>query len=185
MRTLNKGHDSRRAVEHPRLGTVSTGSSVGLEYCFHEMYCYTPYHAMFGRAPRIALSALASSVGQDGQMDVLDEKALRAKVQNVVAPQSQLHKEVLDMVQANRGKQRAAASRGNLTNFVVGDYVLVAWVQGGGSTLNLLMAWTEPWRVVVAQRLHVYGVQNIVSGEVRDVHLARMRFYAAPEITAE
>ena len=69
---------------------------------------------MFGRAPRIALSTLASSTRQDLQVDVLDEKALRAKVQSVVAAQSQLHKEVLDKVQANRGNQRVAASRRSL-----------------------------------------------------------------------
>ena len=40
------------------------------------------------------------------------------------------------------------------------------------------MTWTGPWCVVVFERPHVYGVQNIVSGEVRDVHVARMRFYA-------
>ena len=41
--------------------------------------------------------------------------------------------------------------------------------------------------MLVAQRSHVYGVQNIVSRKVRDVHVARMRFYsdAALEITAE
>ena len=105
----------------------------------------------------------------------------------MVAAQSQLHKEVLDKVQANRGKQRVATSRGSLTNFCVGDYVLVARVRRSCSTPKLLMTWTGPWRVLVAQRSHVYGVQNIVSGEVRDVHVARMRFYpdAALEITAE
>ena len=41
--------------------------------------------------------------------------------------------------------------------------------------------------MVVTQRPHVHGVQNIVSGEVRDVHVAHMRFYAdaALAITAE
>ena len=49
------------------------------------------------------------------------------------------------------------------------------------------MTCTGPWRVMVAQRPHVYIVQNIVSGEVRDVHVARMPFYAdaALVITAE
>ena len=37
----------------------------------------------------------------------------------MVAAQSQLHEEVLDKVQANRGKQRAAASRGNLPIFLL------------------------------------------------------------------
>ena len=57
-------------------------------------------------------------------MDVLDEKAFRAKVQSVVAAQSQLRKEVLDKVQANRGKQRAAASRGSLPFF---SLVIMSW----------------------------------------------------------
>ena len=47
----------------------------------------------------------------------------------MVGAQSQLHKEVLDKAQANRGKQRVATSRGNLLNFAVGDYVLVARVR--------------------------------------------------------
>ena len=88
---------------------------------FRERYGSSPYHVMSGRAPRVALSTLASSTGQDWQVDVLDEKALRAKVQSVVAAQSQLHKEVLNKMQANCGKQRVAASRGSLPNFFVGD----------------------------------------------------------------
>ena len=107
-------------------------------------------------------------------MDVLDEKALQAKVQSMVAAQSQLHKEVLDKVQANRGKQRAAASRGNFPIFFVGNCVLVARVRRSGSTPKLLRTWAGPWRMVVTQRSHVYGVQNISSGKVRDVHVARM-----------
>ena len=67
----------------------------------------------------MALSTWAPSTGQDWQVDVLDKKALRAKVPSVVAAQSQLHKEVLDKVQANRGKQRAAASLGSLPIFLL------------------------------------------------------------------
>ena len=79
---------------------------------FREIYSSIPYHGTIGRAPRTALSTLASSTGPDWQVDVLDDKALRKKVQNVVEVQSQLHKEVLGKVQANRGKERATASRG-------------------------------------------------------------------------
>ena len=41
--------------------------------------------------------------------------------------------------------------------------------------------------MVVAQRPHVYDLHNIVSGEVRDVHVARMCFDVdlALAITAE
>ena len=111
-------------------------------------------------------------------MDVLDGKALRRHVAGVVAAQAELHKQVLDKVQASRDRQRASASRGVLPNFSVGEYVLVARVRRSGTTPKLLMTWTgPPWRVVSAEQQHVYGVQNIVSG-VRDVHVARLRFYA-------
>ena len=45
-----------------------------------------------------------------------------------------------------------------------------------GSTLKLMMTWTESWRVAVAPGPHAYGVQEIVSGKVRDIDVARMRF---------
>ena len=84
-------------------------------------------------------------------------------------------------------KQCAAASRGSVPIDFVGDYVLVVRVRHYGSTPKLLMTWTGLLRVVVGKRFHVYSVQNIVSAEVPDVHVARMRFYAdtALEITAE
>ena len=134
---------------------------------FRERYGSTPYHVMFGRTPRTALSTLASSTGQDWHVDVLDDNALRRKVQSVGEVQSQLHKEVLDKAQANRGEQLVAASGDNLPNFAIGQYVLVARVRRSCSTPKLLIIWTEPWRVVVAQRPHVYGVQNIVSSSRR------------------
>ena len=134
-----------------------------LNIAFRERYGSTPCHVRFGRAPRTALSTLAFSTGQDWQVDVLDDKALRKKLQSLVEVQSQLHK-VLDEVQANRGKQRAAASRNKLPKYSVGENVRF-W--RSGSTPKLLMMWTGPWRVVVAQRPHVYGVQNIVSSSRR------------------
>jgi len=108
----------------------------------------------------------------------MDPAALRRHVRGVVEAQVGLHKEVLKKVQTNRALQRAAVSKGALPNFAVGDYVLVARVRRSGSTPKLLMTWTGPWRVVSAEQSHVYGVQNIVSGDVRDVHVARLRFYA-------
>ena len=86
-----------KAMIHEERGTAQDWVEVvpavqwALNTAFRKRYGSTPYHVMIGRAPRIALSTLASSTGQDWQVDVLDEKALRAKVQSVVAAQSQLH----------------------------------------------------------------------------------------------
>ena len=86
-------------------------------------------------------------------------------------------------MQANRDRQRTAASKGALPNFDMDDYALVVPVRRSGSTPKLVMTWTGPWRVASAEQPHVYGVQNIVSGDVRDVHVARMRFYADRELS--
>lgn len=42
-----------------------------------------------------------------------------------------------------------------------------------------MSTWTEPWRVVsVADSQHVYGAEDIATGERKEVHLARMSSYA-------
>ncbi|CAN0007804.1 unnamed protein product [Ectocarpus fasciculatus] len=109
-------------------------------------------------------------------VDVLDAKPLRLNVQHVIEAQRHLHKEVLDTVQTSRSRHRASARVGSLLELVMGDYVLVTRVRRRGSTPKLLMIWTGPWRIVTAERPHVYGFQNIVMGEVRDIHVARLRF---------
>lgn len=50
-----------------------------------------------------------------------------------------------------------------------------------------MSTWTGLLRVATADKVHVYGVQNIVLGEVRDVHVARLRFDAdgSLEVTAD
>ena len=97
-----------------------------LNAALRERYGSTSYHVMFGRAPRTALFTLT---GQEWQVHVMNDKALRKKVQSVVEVQSQLHKEVLDKVNASCGMQRVAASRGNLPSFAVSEYVLAIRVR--------------------------------------------------------
>ena len=79
--------------------------------------------------------------------------------------QQRLHKVVEERVKKNCKRQNQAASRGHLPNFAVGDYVMVARVRLPGSTPKWVSTWTGPWRIVTADKVHVYGVQNIVMGE--------------------
>ena len=69
-------------------------------------------------------------------------------------------------------------SRQDLPHFTVGDYVLVARVSRQGKHRKLKSTWTGPWRVANADKEQMYAVQHLVTAELRDVHLARMRFYA-------
>ena len=41
-----------------------------------------------------------------------------------------------------------------------------------------MSTWTGPWRIVNHDKEHVYAVQHLVTAELRDVHVAKMRFYA-------
>ena len=63
-----------------------------------------------------------------------------------------------------------------LPHFTVGDYVLVARVSTQGKHRKLMSTWTGPWRVAKDDKEHVYALQHLVTVELRDVHVARMRF---------
>ena len=96
----------------------------------------------------------------------------------VVEAQQRLPKVVGEPVKKKLDRQMQAASRGQLPNFAMGDYVMVARVWRPGSTSKLVSTWAGPWRIVTANRMHVYGVQNIVTGEAKSVHVVHLRFYA-------
>ena len=63
-----------------------------------------------------------------------------------------------------------------LQHFTVGDFVLVARVCRQGKHRELMSTWTGPWRVVKDDKEHVFAVQHLVTAELRDVHVTRMRF---------
>ena len=58
-----------------------------LNTAYRERYGSTPYHVMFGRAPKTFLSTLASSSSGAWQVNVLDETTLRRHVRGVVDAQ--------------------------------------------------------------------------------------------------
>ena len=74
-----------------------------------------------------------------------------------------------------------------LPHFTVVDNVLVARVSRQGKRRKLMSTWTGPWRVANDDKDHVYAVQHLVTAELRNVHVARMLFYADDklEITGE
>ena len=51
---------------------------------------------------------------------------------------------------------------------------MVARVRWQGSIPKLVSTWTGPWRILTVNKLHVYGVQNIVTDEIKDVHVVHL-----------
>ena len=88
----------------------------------------------------------------------------------------ELRREVLERIRVARDRTRVAASAGIMPNFEVGDYVLMR-VRKLGSAPKLVTTWTEPWLVVSSWSPHVYNVQDIVTGETKEIHVVRMRAY--------
>ena len=140
----------------------------------------TPFQLMTGRVPRTAFSVFASD-GPDGwcvKEEEFSPEMMQTSVAEWVTVQEELRREVLERVRAARDRKRVAASTGSMPNFEVGDYVLVARVRKLGSAPKLVTTWTGPWRVVSGGSPHVYNVQDIVTGETKEVRVVRMRAYA-------
>ena len=57
--------------------------------------------------------------------------------------------------------------------------MVVSRVRWPGSTPKLVNTWTGPWRIVTVGKVHIHGIQSIVTGVVKEVHVVRLRFYAA------
>ena len=55
-------------------------------------------------------------------------------------------------------------------------------VRRPGSTPKLVRTWTGPLQNVTADKMHVYGVQNIFTGEFKDVQVVRLRFYVDKDL---
>ena len=142
---------------------------------------------MMGREPRTGFTALIEGDDEGFQFSPIDETRLQQLVLSLVDTQ-ELLAGVLQRVDADRRHHQARGSRGKtLPHFTVGDYVLVARVSKQGKHRKRMSTWTGQWRVATDDKEHVHAVQHLVTGELRDFHEARMRFYADDqlEITGE
>ena len=133
---------------------------------------------MMGREPRSAFTVLIEGDDEAFQLSPIDENRLQELVVSLLDTQAELLAGVLQRFVADRRHHRAVGIPGKtLPHSTVGDYVVVAGVSKQGKHRKLMSTWTG----------HVYVVQHLVTGELRDVHVARMRFYVDDqlEITGE
>ena len=100
---------------------------------------------------------------------------MKAWVAGWVREQENLRFDGVKRVREQRERVRKFSGRGHLPVFEVGDYVLVARMRKPGRVPKLVQIWTGPWRVVPGGSEHVRIVEDIVTGETKEV---RMRPYA-------
>ncbi|CAM9765422.1 unnamed protein product, partial [Sphacelaria rigidula] len=121
----------------------------------------TPYHLMFGRAPRTSFSVLASSPAGEWECDVLDDVQIKRALQRVLDLQERFHVRVQERVAAECARRCEGSSSGlELPNFEVDDYVLYARVHRPGVTPKLMATWIGPWRVVGAHHPYVFETEH-------------------------
>ena len=104
--------------------------------------------------------------------------------QRVVPPFRRFH--TATSAARSRKRQQSIDSYNSRTNvqpvnFEVGKYVLVADVQASvGSKLKV--QWKGPFRVVRLPSAYVSTVQDLISGNERDVHNTRINFYSDSQL---
>ena len=133
-----------------------------------------------GRPPATAMSVLA---GEDGDAWTVEEpdvscEQMQSWVTGWVREQEDLRRNVLKRIREQRERVREMSSRGHFPVFEVGDYVLVTRVRKPGRVPKLGQTWTGPWRVLPGRSEHVRVVEDIVTGETKEVRVVRMRPYA-------
>ena len=69
-----------------------------LNTSFRPRYGSTPYHVMFGRAPRTSFSVLANSSAGEWNCDVLDDDQIKLALKGVLELQEQFHVQVQERV---------------------------------------------------------------------------------------
>lgn len=104
-----------------------------------------------------------------------------------VQAQEKPRQDALEFVRANRARKRISASKKSLPKSVVGECVMVAGAQKRDELPKLASMWTRLWRVVSAGGQHVYGTEDIATGQLKDAHVARMspRAGNSPAVTNE
>lgn len=99
-----------------------------------------------------------------------------------------------DQSDTNRARIRRAAELGKrvrdlkgtdlIPNFSPGDYVLVA-IPKTTKQHKLHAVWRGPYRIVRAVTDYVYEVEHLVTNDVTECHIARMKFYADSELDVD
>ena len=87
-----------------------------------------------------------------------------------------MHKEVVSLSEKERTRHRTRQGRRRAPNFGAGDYVLVG-IPEPRAGQKLYLKWRGPYRIMHSARGYVFTVEDLVSGDQKEVHGDRVRFY--------
>ena len=93
----------------------------------------------------------------------------------------ELHPVIECTLKHKRDMALKAASKGQLANFDLGDFVLVARSEFSKGQ-KLALRWCGPRRVVGIRSNHIYQVEDMRNGSVSEVHASRLKFHCDNEL---
>lgn len=148
---------------------------------------HTPAASLGGQAPVTVMTGLPAMPPLDAivlptplQPTTLSAlEALRQKAfEDLRVALDDMHRMVSAASSAARSKGRKSHRKAGIVvaQYDVGDYVLYANVWAH-TRAKLSVKWCGPAQVVEATSAWIFTVKNLVTGDLRDVHASRLKFY--------
>jgi hypothetical protein len=145
---------------------------------------HTPVPSLSGHAPVELFTGLPAPTPLDSiivpgerraQVLTVDISAADAQLATLREHLRELHGVVTDRKEQKRLYEMARA-KGQVCNFMVGDYVLWSRVDKRLQGSKLLVRWVGPFQVLQAFP-HSFLIKHVISGDKYDVHGSRLKFY--------
>ena len=143
-----------------------------------------PITAMTGLEPKPPIKTfLRSTTTKPVSLTDAQYERLR-NIKDLCEAVDKLHPMVQASVQKNRKKHRQAASRGELPNFIEGDFVLLAREDFHAGE-KLALRWRGPRRIVKSLSDYVFEVEDLRNGQIEQAHGSRLKYYSDASLNVE
>jgi transposase InsO family protein len=103
---------------------------------------------------------------------------LHSRIDSLRESLNSIHRSIVS--NRNRRRDYSNCNRQSLPNFITGDFVIVAVPVSANTSYRhkLQVRWTGPFRIVDCLSDYVYLVEDLITGERKESHVQRLRFYA-------
>ncbi|KAH7462147.1 Gag-Pol polyprotein [Phytophthora ramorum] len=194
--TLGQRHGRSR---HARCSALLQSATFGMAHAGHRVAAHCEGRPTCSEQFAVVCIGWASSCDRDGRLEALSpldaiavpgpvefssleiiRGARQAHFDSLEKSLADMHKAVTDANTKTRSRSRKskdARAGAQMTQFVVGYFVLYADVWSSTRT-KLSVRWCGPARITSTISNWIFLVENLITGDTREVHATRLKFYA-------
>jgi hypothetical protein len=138
-----------------------------------------PITVMTGIKPMSTLQTIAIPTDINPQYITLEEllDLQREARESASIALDNMHKKVKAAADNTRERARISSQRFEMTQYAIGDFVLYALVKNKQKN-KLQVRWNGPAEVVDAVSQWIFKIRDLVTGDIRECHASRMKFYS-------